>query len=90
MDKPNAGNPITGGVDENLKVHGLSNLHACDLSVFPYSVESNRSISLAALSLRTAEHTCHRITILKLKIEALHTLVCPSHVHCLLLCFPVV
>jgi len=56
MDNPNAGNPITGVVDENLKVHGFSNLHVCDLSVFPYSVESNPSITLAALSLRLAEH----------------------------------
>ena len=56
MDNPNAGNPITGVVDEDLKVHGFSNLHVCDLSVFPYSVESNPSITLAALSLRLAEH----------------------------------
>jgi len=52
MDNPNG----TGVVDENLKVHGFSNLHVCDLSVFPYSVEANPTVTLAALSLRLADH----------------------------------
>ena len=46
----------TSVVDENLKVHGFSNLHVCDMSVFPYSVEANPAITLAGLSLRLADH----------------------------------
>ena len=57
MNSSNAGNPTIGVVDENLKVLGFSNHHVChNLSVLPYSVESNRSITLAVLSLRLAEH----------------------------------
>lgn len=43
-------------VDQNLKVHNFSNLHVCDMSVFPYSVEANPAITLAALTLRLADH----------------------------------
>ncbi|KAM0551820.1 hypothetical protein ACHAPJ_008155 [Fusarium lateritium] len=45
-----------GVVDKNLKVKGLDNLWVCDLSVFPVSPEANPSLTLAALSLRLAEH----------------------------------
>ncbi|KAJ4246522.1 hypothetical protein NW762_013462 [Fusarium torreyae] len=45
-----------GVVDRNLKVKGLDNLWVCDLSVFPVSPEANPSLTLAALSLRLAEH----------------------------------
>ncbi|KAF4952969.1 hypothetical protein FSARC_12508 [Fusarium sarcochroum] len=45
-----------GVVDSNLKVKGLDNLWVCDLSVFPVSPEANPSLTLAALSLRLAEH----------------------------------
>ncbi|KAK6333012.1 hypothetical protein TWF718_010836 [Orbilia javanica] len=43
-------------VDADLKVIGLQNLHVCDLSVFPVSPPANPSLTLAALSLRLAEH----------------------------------
>lgn len=39
-------------VDENLKVHGWSNLHVCDLSVFPVSPAANPSLTLTALAQR--------------------------------------
>ncbi|KAM0471321.1 hypothetical protein ACHAP7_009094 [Fusarium lateritium] len=45
-----------GVVDSNLKVKGLDNLWICDLSVMPVSPEANPSLTLAALSLRLAEH----------------------------------
>ncbi|KAF5590853.1 hypothetical protein FPANT_5884 [Fusarium pseudoanthophilum] len=47
-----------GAVDSNLKVKGLDNLWVCDLSVLPVSPEANPSLTLAALSLRLAEHLC--------------------------------
>ncbi|KAF8250318.1 FAD/NAD(P)-binding domain-containing protein [Wilcoxina mikolae CBS 423.85] len=45
-----------GVVDENLQVHGFSNLSVCDLSVFPYSPPANPTLTLTALSLRLAQH----------------------------------
>ncbi|OBS23323.1 hypothetical protein FPOA_03872 [Fusarium poae] len=45
-----------GVVDSDLKVKGLDNLWVCDLSVMPVSPEANPSLTLAALSLRLAEH----------------------------------
>lgn len=45
-----------GVVDTNLKVKGMENLWACDLSVMPVCPEANPSLTLAALSLRLAEH----------------------------------
>lgn len=45
-----------GAVDENLKFHGYDNLFACDLSVFPTSPAANPTLTLAALSLRLADH----------------------------------
>lgn len=45
-----------GVVDAHLKVHGFKDLHVCDLSVFPVSPPANPSLTLAALSLRLAEH----------------------------------
>jgi choline dehydrogenase-like flavoprotein len=59
MDGPKPEN--AGVVDENLKVHQFSNLHACDLSVFPYSIESNPAITLAALALRLANRLSSRV-----------------------------
>jgi choline dehydrogenase-like flavoprotein len=43
-------------VDENLKFHAYDNLYACDLSVFPTSPAANPTLTLAALSLRLADH----------------------------------
>jgi choline dehydrogenase-like flavoprotein len=45
-----------GVVDENLKFNAYDNLYACDLSVFPTSPAANPTLTLAALSLRLAEH----------------------------------
>lgn len=45
-----------GVVDSNLKVEGFDNLWVCDLSVLPVSPEANPSLTLAALSLRLADH----------------------------------
>ncbi|KAF4979333.1 hypothetical protein FZEAL_4439 [Fusarium zealandicum] len=45
-----------GVVDMDLKVKGVNNLWVCDLSVFPVSPEANPSLTLAALSLRLADH----------------------------------
>lgn len=45
-----------GVVDLDLKVKGLDNLWVCDMSVMPVSPEANPSLTLAALSLRLAEH----------------------------------
>ena len=53
MDGPDGNG---GVVDENLQVKGFNNLHACDLSVLPYSPPANPTLTLAALSLRLAEH----------------------------------
>ena len=46
--------PATGVVDETLKVHGMANLYACDLSVFPTSPAANPSLTLVALARRLA------------------------------------
>jgi hypothetical protein len=45
-----------GVVDDNLQVKGFKNLHACDLSVLPYSPPANPTLTLAGLSMRLAEH----------------------------------
>ncbi|KAL7783807.1 FAD/NAD(P)-binding domain-containing protein [Trichoderma ceciliae] len=43
-------------VDDNLKVRGWTNLHVCDLSVFPVSPAANPSLTLTALSQRLGNH----------------------------------
>lgn len=45
-----------GVVDTNLKVNGISNLYACDLSVFPVSPAANPTLTLVALAQRLADH----------------------------------
>ncbi|ROT34482.1 FAD/NAD(P)-binding domain-containing protein [Sodiomyces alkalinus F11] len=45
-----------GVVDTNLKFKGMENLWVCDLSAMPVCPEANPSLTLAALSLRLAEH----------------------------------
>ncbi|KAL2754132.1 hypothetical protein ACRALDRAFT_2054178 [Sodiomyces alcalophilus JCM 7366] len=45
-----------GVVDTNLKFRGMDNLWVCDLSVMPVCPEANPSLTLAALSLRLADH----------------------------------
>lgn len=58
MDAPPAPGEsnVEGVVDTDLLVHGFDNLYVCDLSVFPYSPEANPALTLAALSLRLADH----------------------------------
>lgn len=46
----------TGVVDEDLRFNGYDNLFVCDLSVFPTSPAANPTLTLAALSLRLADH----------------------------------
>ena len=47
---------VKGVVDTNLLIHGFNNLYVCDLSVFPYSPEANPAVTLAAISMRLADH----------------------------------
>lgn len=50
------GADATGVVDTNLKYNGHKNLFVCDLSVFPTSPAANPTLTLAAMSLRLADH----------------------------------
>ena len=58
MDAPSgpSGVNVKGVVDTNLLVHGFDNLYVCDLSVFPYSPQANPTLTLAAISMRLADH----------------------------------
>ena len=58
MDAPSGPSKanVQGVVDTNLLVHGFDNLYVCDLSVFPYSPEANPALTLAAISMRLADH----------------------------------
>ncbi|MCC3328269.1 GMC oxidoreductase [Nocardia abscessus] len=51
----------TGVVDTNLKFEAYPNLYACDVSVFPAIPAANPSLTLAALSLRLADHLASRL-----------------------------
>lgn len=48
--------PASSVCDSNHKAHGLSNLYIADSSVFPSSGGINPSLTIAALSLRLAQH----------------------------------
>ncbi len=48
--------PRKGVVDENSKVHGLSNLFIAGPSVFPTGGYANPSLTIVALSIRLADH----------------------------------
>jgi choline dehydrogenase-like flavoprotein len=48
--------PTKGVVDENCRVHGLSNLHLAGSSVFPTGGVSNPTLTIVALAARLAEH----------------------------------
>jgi choline dehydrogenase-like flavoprotein len=45
-----------GVVDENCRIHGLSNLYVAGSSVFPTSGYTNPTLTIVALSLRLADH----------------------------------
>jgi choline dehydrogenase-like flavoprotein len=47
---PQGGNAIGAVVDERFRVHGFSNLHVCDASVFPSSVTVNPQLTVMALA----------------------------------------
>ncbi|TPG58937.1 GMC oxidoreductase [Hymenobacter nivis] len=51
-----ASNPAEGVVDENCRVHGVTNLYIAGSSVFPTSGHSNPTATLLALALRLADH----------------------------------
>jgi choline dehydrogenase-like flavoprotein len=51
-----ADDPRQGVVDRNCKVHGTSNLHVLGASVFPTSGALQPTLTVAALSLRFADH----------------------------------
>jgi len=50
------GDPATSVVDRNLRAHDLDNLYITDASVLPTSAAVNPSLTIAALSLRAANH----------------------------------
>ncbi|MDJ0691608.1 MAG: GMC family oxidoreductase [Xenococcaceae cyanobacterium MO_188.B32] len=49
-------NPKQGVVNENCRVHGISNLYVAGSSVFPTSGLSNPTLTLIALAVRLADH----------------------------------
>ena len=51
-------NPNQGVVDANCKVHELANLYIAGSSVFPTGGAANPTLTIAALSLRLADHIC--------------------------------
>lgn len=48
--------PEAGVVDENLKVHGTSNLHVCSSAVFPSIGAVNPTVTIVALAHRLGRH----------------------------------
>ena len=48
--------PARGVVDENCRVHEMSNLYIAGGSVFPTGGDANPSLTIVALSLRLADH----------------------------------
>lgn len=56
-----ADSAMLGVVNENLRVHGYSNLFVCDLSMFPSSPAANPTLTLAALSMRLGDHLLERL-----------------------------
>jgi choline dehydrogenase-like flavoprotein len=45
-----------GVVDENLRLHGYSNIYVCDNSVAPVAFSANPTLSIACLAMRLADH----------------------------------
>jgi choline dehydrogenase-like flavoprotein len=48
--------PKTGVVDANCRVHGVDNLYIAGSSVFPTAGHANPTLTIAAMSLRLADH----------------------------------
>jgi choline dehydrogenase-like flavoprotein len=53
--------PIMGVVDENCRVHGVSNLYVAGSSVFPTGGVANPTLTIVALALRLADHIKERL-----------------------------
>jgi choline dehydrogenase-like flavoprotein len=53
----------SGVVDAELKFESYDNLYCADVSVFPYIPAANPSLTLAALSLRLADHLAQRLAL---------------------------
>lgn len=58
---PQGGNPVgldhkRSVVDADFRVHGYSNLHVCDASVFPSSVTVNPQLTVMSLAHYAAGH----------------------------------
>ena len=53
--------PADGVVDADCRVHGLDNLYVASSSVFVTGGAANPTLTLAALSLRLAEHLAGRL-----------------------------
>ena len=51
-----ASSPTEGVVDEQCRVHGLSNLFVASSSVFPSSGQANPTLLATALAMRLAKH----------------------------------
>lgn len=49
-------NPKLGVVDENCKIHGISNLFISSSSVFPTSGQANPTMTIVALAIKLADH----------------------------------
>jgi len=49
-------NPRQGVVDENCRIHGVSNLFVAGSSVFPTSGYANPTLTIVALAIRLADH----------------------------------
>ncbi|NAS63212.1 hypothetical protein CVE36_19035, partial [Pseudomonas syringae pv. actinidiae] len=47
-------------VDPHLCIHGTDNVYICSNAVFPSTGAINPTLTLAALSLRLADHLHHR------------------------------
>lgn len=56
-----SGDPRSGVVDRNLCVHGVHNLFVSGSSVFSTGGAANPTFTIAALSLRLADHLLHRM-----------------------------
>lgn len=51
-----SGDPASGVVDANCRVHGVSNLYVAGSSVFPTCGYANATLTIVALALRLADH----------------------------------
>ena len=54
-----------GVVDVNCKVFSISNLYVAGSSVFPFSGHANPTLTIAALSIKLAEHIIEKFKLNK-------------------------